>query len=136
MKLTFKRTLLILLLVTTAIGLAFALPAKPHKTAVQTKCPVCHMTLSNHWTKATPVAVQLKKNGPVMYCCAACKMPKSALYKAPDCPVCHMQLSTHWTKATPVAVRLKKGGPVLYCCKGCKMPASVLVHQTAHKHKK
>jgi hypothetical protein len=46
-------------------------------------CPVCHMPLSKTKTKADPVAVRLKKGGPVMYCCAGCKMPASVLVKTP-----------------------------------------------------
>ncbi len=134
MNIHLKKLGLILILVAAIVGASLAFSGHGHKKVMPAKCPVCHMTLSTHWTKATPVAVQLKKNGPVYYCCNKCKMPKSALYKVPKCPVCHMTLSTHWTKMTPVAVRLTKGGPVLYCCKGCHMPAKYLVHvKKTHK---
>lgn len=55
---------------------------KPAKTKAKVvDCPVCHMPLSTKKTKADPVAVRLKKGGPVMYCCAGCKMPDSVLVK-------------------------------------------------------
>src|SRR5579871_6368444 len=52
-------------------------PAKP----AQPQCPVCKMFLASKKTDKSTVAVQLKKGGPVMYCCSKCKMPASVLVK-------------------------------------------------------
>lgn len=61
--------------------------AKPKPKMAMAKavnCPVCKtMPLSKKMTKANPIAVRLKKNGPIMYCCAGCKMPASVLVKMP-----------------------------------------------------
>ena len=69
-------------------GIALGTPSQKAKSAAQkTKpaaavtCPVCHMALSKKKTKDNTVAVRLKKGGPVMYCCAGCKMPASVLVK-------------------------------------------------------
>lgn len=53
----------------------------PKKPAAPVKCPVCKMELSAKKTDKATVAVQLKKGGKVMYCCAGCKMPASVLVK-------------------------------------------------------
>ena len=47
------------------------------------KCPACHMVLSAHKSKATPIAVRLKKGGKIYYCCAGCvkNMPKGMVVK-------------------------------------------------------
>ena len=61
--------------------------AKPPKpVAAAPACPVCHMPLSKTKTKANPVAVRLKKGGPVMYCCAACKSKMPASMLVPTAP--------------------------------------------------
>src|SRR5438105_4207506 len=45
-------------------------------------CPVCKtMALTKMPTKSNTVAVRLKPGGPVMYCCAMCKMPASVMVK-------------------------------------------------------
>lgn len=44
-------------------------------------CPVCHMGLTAKQDKMHPVAMRLKKGGPVMYCCKPCKMPASMVVK-------------------------------------------------------
>ena len=62
-----------------AIGMAIATPGHKTKTV---SCPVCHMPISKTKNKTNTVAVRLKKGGPVMYCCAGCKMPDSVLVKA------------------------------------------------------
>jgi hypothetical protein len=46
------------------------------------QCPVCKMFLAKKPTAKSTVAVRLKKGGPVMYCCSACKMPASVLVKS------------------------------------------------------
>jgi len=67
--------------VLVAASFASGQAKKPATAAKKVECPVCHMPLSAKKTKANPVAVRLKKGGPVMYCCAACKMPASVLVK-------------------------------------------------------
>jgi len=70
-----------------ATGTVVAQPKKPTKPAAkpgksaQAKCPVCGMFLASKPTQKSTVAVRLKKGGPVMYCCAGCKMPASVLVK-------------------------------------------------------
>lgn len=59
-------------------GAAFA---TPQVKAKKTLCPVCHMPLSAKKSKSNPVAIRLKKGGPVMYCCPQCKMPASMVVK-------------------------------------------------------
>ena len=59
-------------------GAALATPQTKAKMAV---CPVCKMPLYMKKSAAHPVAVRLKKGGPVMYCCPQCKMPASMLVK-------------------------------------------------------
>ena len=129
MKRIFVKTLVFAAVITAAImALAGAAPHhQAHKNAPITppKCVSCGMTLSDHWTKDTPVAMQLSKTGPLWFCCSSCKMPSNVLFKAPKCAACGMTFSTHWTKATPVAVQLTKDGPLLFCCH-CKMPKKVL----------
>ena len=44
-------------------------------------CPACKMALSAKKTDKDPVAVQLKKGGKVMYCCAGCKMDPKIVVK-------------------------------------------------------
>src|SRR5437016_1211864 len=63
---------------------AFAQGKKPamkkapmHKMMKPVACPVCKMPTSMKKTAANPVAIHL--NGKTMYCCAACKMPKSVM---------------------------------------------------------
>ncbi len=65
------------------LGLSASLAlAGPQKTkAKPVACPVCKMPLSRTATATNTVAVQLKKGGPVMYCCSKCKMPASVLVK-------------------------------------------------------
>ena len=91
-----KLIALIALVATVAVVSAHG-PAKPPKpVAAAPACPVCHMPLSKTKTKANPVAVRLKKGGPVMYCCAGCKMPASVLVKAPTAkPTPHHTNKTH-----------------------------------------
>lgn len=55
----------------------------------QSKGPVCYlckMPLTIRQTKANPTAIRLRKNGPVMFCCAKCKMPASLRVKDSDIP--------------------------------------------------
>ena len=60
-----------------------AAPAPTTKTTKPTnpKCPVCGMFMASKPTKASTVAVQLKKGGPTYYCCPKCKMPADVLVK-------------------------------------------------------
>jgi len=61
---------------------ALAAPQDKKDTKAATvSCPVCKMPLSKKATDKNTVAVRLKKGGPVMYCCAGCKMPASVLVK-------------------------------------------------------
>ena len=76
----FKKTLSIVAIA----GLIVAANAQGAKktTAKSVSCPICHMTLAMKKSKMNPTAVRLTKGGKVMYCCAACKMPKSVLVKS------------------------------------------------------
>lgn len=63
-------------------SLAFAETQKaPSTHKAKATCPVCKMSLSAKKDKMHTVAVRLKKGGPVMYCCAGCKMPASVIVK-------------------------------------------------------
>ncbi len=73
------RTAVVLAVMTVTATAALAAP--PKVKAKTTPCPVCKMPLSKSATAKSPVAVRLKKGGPVMYCCSACKMPASVLVK-------------------------------------------------------
>lgn len=64
-----------------AFAASSALAAPPKKMDKATPCPVCKMPLSKTKTADNPTAVRLKKGGPIMYCCAKCKMPASVLVK-------------------------------------------------------
>jgi len=72
-----SRVLAVMALSTTV---ALAGPTKTKEK--QAKCPVCGMFLAKQATAKSPVAVRLKKGGPVFYCCTKCTMPKSALVKS------------------------------------------------------
>ena len=45
------------------------------KKAQAPMCPVCKMALATSQSLKYNVPVQLKKDGPVMFCCTKCKMP-------------------------------------------------------------
>lgn len=81
------RRILALIVLVSSFGFASATAKPPVKKPAPT-CPVCHMPLSKTKTKMNPVAVRLKKGGPIMYCCAGCKMPASVLVK-PSKPAVH-----------------------------------------------
>jgi hypothetical protein len=49
------------------------------KKAQAPVCPVCKMALSSVQSVKYNVAVQTKKDGPVMFCCTKCKMPKKMI---------------------------------------------------------
>jgi hypothetical protein len=51
------------------------------KAPATVSCPICKMALSAKKTAANPVAIRLKKGGPVMYCCPKCTMPATMLVK-------------------------------------------------------
>lgn len=63
-------------------GMAFGQAKKKPAATKTVACPVCKMPLSAKKDKDHTTAVRLKKGGPVMYCCAGCKMPDSVLVKA------------------------------------------------------
>ncbi|HLJ53844.1 MAG TPA: hypothetical protein VKT77_02340 [Chthonomonadaceae bacterium] len=73
------RTAGILAVMAISAGAAVAAPPKTKPATVP--CPVCKMPLSKTKSSKNPTAVRLKKGDPVMYCCAACKMPASVLVK-------------------------------------------------------
>ena len=76
-----KKTLALLVLV-ASVAVVSAAPIKP---APAPKCPACHMTLGKTKSAANPVAVRLKKGGPIYYCCAGCKskMPAGMIVVTP-----------------------------------------------------
>ncbi len=55
--------------------------AQTDKKAEGPTCPACKMVLSAKKSDKTTVAVQLKKGGKVMYCCAHCKMDPKIVVK-------------------------------------------------------
>jgi len=74
-----KKIILTVSVLSVLVGAAAAQGAKPAPKA--TPCPVCKMPLATKMSKENPTAVRLKKGGPVLYCCAHCKMPASVLVK-------------------------------------------------------
>lgn len=83
-----RKVITLIALVASVAIVSAAGPAKPPKAAPAPTCPVCHMALTKTKTKTNTVAVRLKKGGPVLYCCAGCKMPASVLVK-PTKPTPH-----------------------------------------------
>lgn len=80
---TSLRTLVLSALVIAILPMAVAQKTKTKADpAAKPKCPVCGMFLASKPTKASTVAVRLKKGGPVLYCCNKCKMPGSVLVKS------------------------------------------------------
>ena len=66
------------------LGAALAVASVSFGHTQKTKpvqCPVCKMFLATKPTKASTVAIRLKKGGPIYYCCPKCKMPASMLVK-------------------------------------------------------
>ncbi len=84
-----RKLITLIALVASVAVVSAAGPVKPPKAApAAPTCPVCHMALTKTKTKTNTVAVRLKKGGPVLYCCAGCKMPASVLVK-PTKPTPH-----------------------------------------------
>jgi hypothetical protein len=75
------RKIVALIVLVSSVAIVSAKPMKPAPAAP--KCPACHMTLGKTKSAANPIAVQLKKGGPIYYCCAGCKskMPASMIVK-------------------------------------------------------